>query len=688
MIDILQRLLMQSTQHTSGANIKDDAGLSAFDIGPARAAVERGDETWAARILYKYRKTQLSESEKRKVETALHSAVPRIKISPRCEVVLEGRQPKEVFNRFVSRMKECKARYNPQDYSWRVKLDLIDDLIAWFGANGFLVLESPRVIEEEKVKVKEEHSKTVTMRYADGKICFRCAKWDEDFNLVFSNKVGPLSGLAEYIPDTHERVTMSFALAQEAEAALIERGFELNKEESFLFALAEHEEKQRGFASMDPEVAKLLATGITLFPHQNRAIEFIEKSNGRCLVGAAMGAGKTPLTLAWAAKHNLRVCVVCPKVVRRNWVKEAGKFFPKNFKNAIELDKKSKSMPQAKSLSLVSVNYEGLTKWADYIRDGAFDLLIVDESQCIKDFKSQRSKLTRELSKSMKYACLLSGTAVKNDRYELHPQIQLLDPERYPDKSPLFNQSSGKFWHDIQSIYLSMPKNEVLSFLPPQTICRQDIEVSSPVGVPPGVEEVMRYRTQSAHSKVAATLEKAFDILDNSDESMIIFSESVEVCHKIHQTLERNYPGVALYHDGHMPNDRREEAKERFQNDPKIRVFVSTRQSLAVGATLTKATQGIFNDFPWNAADVMQAQDRFHRIGQHKPVFVHWVVAANSEFDCALVGIIEKKYRLQKAVTEGKKLSKTEEDYLKRPSQDVIADLIREHHKQKRRKAA
>src|SRR4030066_105476 len=41
---------------------------------------------------------------------------------------------------------------------------------------------------------------------------------------------------------------------------------------------------------------------------------------------------------------------------------------------------------------------------------------------------------------------------------------------------------------------------------------------------------------------------------------------------------------------------------------------------MAVGATLTAADKVVFNDLPWNAADLRQAEDRCHRGGQKNNV--------------------------------------------------------------------
>lgn len=957
-LQTLTRLLEASTQHTIGQIVKDDLGLSSFDIQSARRALELSDVKWAAIILRKYRKTQLTQEEGEALDAIPMG--PRMAISGSCVVSLIGRTEGRDFARYKDHCKNVLgAKFlTAPILGWQIKPGQVEEAVAWFQAAGFEVLEAPIYSSEAIAQIEAERAKeekTVDVCFRDAKIRFTSRCRSSTFNDIFSNKTGRISGVIEYLPETHERATMSFLLAEEAIGVLGKEGFQVQRAASYEAGKQAWEVLQTGYQTAIPEVVACLADGMSLFPHQNKAVKFIESSGGRCLLGCCMGSGKSAMALSWAAMRGLRVCIVGPKVVRRTWVREAAKFFPKNFKHCLELDKKSKKIPNPEHLDLVSVNYEGVDKWESFIREGCFDLLIVDECftgetlidtptgqkridniavgdlvynctgidevveisssfseesviingsiestlnhpflttegwktaktlkegdhlvstnetmrilrgnihsenrkgkvlrnilfsemanestgnkrediyertlcknktqsyrpekaniirmaqekqlhvqrgikaegeqypakneaqalhsrgkwnwanrirryfdgkarfrmgsstgitddstrglkekipssvqvrfwestkkivdrgewalsllkkgagsaqanssslvrvesvsivkhsgkkyynfgvrnhpsysvngilvhNChyIKNFKAKRTQTILSLSHSFPYSILLSGTAIKNNRYELHPQLQLLDQELYSEDCELFSQTTGKFWHDIQGIYLSMPKNEVLSFLPAKTTIRHDIDVQDPVGLPGSIEEITKYKHYCALTKVEASIEKIQDILDNSDDNVLFFSEFVDVVQKVHEAL-MNY---SIYHDGTMAHEAREKAKETFQKDDGPRVFCSTRPSLAVGATLTRANHVVFNDLPWNGADIQQAEDRTHRIGQVNPVNVYWVVAANSEFDCRLIELIEKKYRIQKAVTEGKQISEEERQFLAKP---------------------
>ena len=60
-----------------------------------------------------------------------------------------------------------------------------------------------------------------------------------------------------------------------------------------------------------------------------------------------------------------------------------------------------------------------------------------------------------------------------------------------------------------------------------------------------------------------------------------------------------------------------------FKDDTDINPLVATIQTLSTGVTLTTANTVIFINQPWRYVDKIQAEDRVHRIGQEKDVFIY-----------------------------------------------------------------
>ena len=650
-------------------------GFNKFDWGRWSNALSANNPYRMASILAKYKRqilAQWGESDYQVVVANLPTEGLKVSavgtISPINYI--------KDFKAYVTLVKQHGCRFLPTTKEWQAQKGFqIDAFLADAHTAGFEVLVDQGFdpnAAEEAAKAADEAKRVVRVAARqDGTIEFSCGAFSEMFNRIFSNKTGLLTGITEYEPDTHARLTRSVRLAEEAIAKIAARmpDFKIAIQDSFKYAVAHQNAMDEADKTAIPEITAVLAQDIKLFAHQNRAVQFLADNNGNGLLGACMGSGKTAMALAWAAMNGKRVLVICPKVVRRTWVQEAKKFFPTVFANATEL--KNCRLPSFAEISLVSVNYESIDKYLNKILDAKFDLLIVDESHCCKNPKAKRTRQVTEISKTIQHKILLSGTAIKNDREELFPQIDMIQPGRYTSSVSILKMTIGHFWHDISDVYLPMAKADVLAFLPTKTQMIVAQDVTNPTRLPESVEEVATCKVAAALSKVDATIEYLENVMENSDSKVLVFSDSMEVVQAIHA----HFGGLSILHHGQLSDNVREKAKEDFQNpeDPR-RIFVSTRQSLAVGATLTAANVVLFNDLPWTPADIAQAEDRTHRIGQHKPVTVVWMTAENSDFDTHLCNILRRKYALCKAVNEGKQVSDAEREWMSKPV--TFADLI------------
>ena len=82
--------------------------------------------------------------------------------------------------------------------------------------------------------------------------------------------------------------------------------------------------------------------------------------------------------------------------------------------------------------------------------------------------------------------------------------------------------------------------------------------------------------------------------------------------------------------DGSTKIEQRQALVERFNQDPKIFVFISSTRAGGVGINLTGADTVIFYDSDWNPAMDRQAQDRCHRIGQTREVHIYRLVSEHT----------------------------------------------------------
>jgi len=593
----------------------------------------------------------------------------------------DGRLNRNNFEKYVQLHRDMRLKGGNDEngnFVWVIPRD-VEKTFDWekyqqrLGELGVSLSHIPDPLPESEGR---DSSKVVRVRVSsDNKISFY-HPYDSKLVNFFSNRGGEISGIMEYNPTEKSRETYEIELAQEAVQKIKERfpDWEVVTE-GFDEAVRREEERQAELRKPIPHVSEKLDPQFKLFPYQNEAVRFLEAADGNALIGDEMGLGKTLQSLAFVASKNKRVLVVCPKVVRRTWIKEAEKFFPGHFQNKskelIAADLKH-GAPDLRNVNIATVNYESLEKFRPAIEAAGFDAIIVDESHRIKNPKAKATKLISEMAPMFAHKMLLSGTAIKNKKEELHTQIEIIRPGLFSRFGLKFGTIGG-VWNKLKKngVYLARQKKKVLTDLPEKTTQIAEVPVSGMPRLPTDIGEMSAARVVAAIAKTSATKDFVQEVIDSSDSNVLVFTESLDAAKKLKEELG----DVAILHHGQMSDDAREKAKEEFQNETSTkRVFVSTRQSLAVGATLTRADKVVFNDLPWTAADVRQAEDRAHRVGQRNNVNVYWITAQNSDWDVNLSEIVKKKYELNRKMNEGKQLTKEEREWMEKP---VSLDDIR-----------
>ena len=504
-----------------------------------------------------------------------------------------------------------------------------------------------------------------------GKYAFY-STFSRDFNDIFSNKTGVLTGITEYVRELgHARVTDNRHLVDEALERIRERmpghtivvAPEVKQQQD-----AQNEALQAAQKPI-PEVTKHLAQGVELFPFQNAGTRFLIEQDGNALIGDEMGLGKTMQTLAYAAAKGRRVLVVCPRVVRKNWLREATRFFPDYFKGrelkASELRKTGQ--PDLSQDNIVTVNYESLHKFLPAIEAAGFDTIVIDESHRMKNPKAKITQTLKKLGKPMKHKILLSGTAIKNKKVELFEQLELIRPGMFRSAEELKMATTGSVAHKLSDVYLARAKKEVLKDLPPKisNIIKMDVPLDDLPETPREIGEISRAKADLAVAKTGATTDFVKEILSSSDSNVLVFSDSKEAAYE----LKAKLGDVAVLHTGDQNEKQKEAAISHFDpatrkaGDP-VRVFVATTQSAGIGINLQTADKVVFNDLPWTPADLRQAEDRAYRIGTTSAVNVYWNTVEGHEFDELIAETIKRKYELAKKVLEKKQLTPEERKWM------------------------
>lgn len=247
-----------------------------------------------------------------------------------------------------------------------------------------------------------------------------------------------------------------------------------------------------------------LASDITPYSFQNQGIAFMA-NNKRVILADDMGTGKTLQSLsAVAVLDSYPLLVVCPLVVKGNWLKEIRRFYPTKSVAYIGPDpewniKNSGTFTnQWKDSDIVVINYDIITRHCDAIMSRKWQAIICDESHYVKNRSAQRSAsvikiatgydptLRRNVTEGIPVRFLLTGTPIMNRPAELISQLTIIDRLRNPfggynafmrrycgayNNGYGFVSGEAKNLEELASmlrtnILLRRTKREVLPFLP------------------------------------------------------------------------------------------------------------------------------------------------------------------------------------------------------------------------------
>jgi SWI/SNF-related matrix-associated actin-dependent regulator of chromatin subfamily A-like protein 1 len=160
-------------------------------------------------------------------------------------------------------------------------------------------------------------------------------------------------------------------------------------------------------------------------------------------------------------------------------------------------------------------------------------------------------------------------------------------------------------------------------------------------------DEISDMRHKIALMKVPAVIEHVEDALE-STAKIILFAHHRDVIAQ----LVAHFGDACVSIVGDTSSDDRQLAVDRFQTDPAVRLFVGSIGACREGLTLTAATTVIFAELDWVPANVSQAEDRAHRIGQTGNVLVQHLVLDGS-LDARMVATIIAKQGIADAALDG-----------------------------------
>ena len=367
--------------------------------------------------------------------------------------------------------------------------------------------------------------------------------------------------------------------------------------------------------------------------------------------------------------------IVMPRSLLFNWQREAAQFTP-DLRVYIHADQGR--IAEAEGFSehdLVLTTYGVMLRDVALLRSYNFRLIILDESQAIKNPMAETSRAARLLQAEQRLA--LTGTPIENSTLELWSQFAFLNPgllgnldyfrEEFanPIERKQDDDSANFLRKMVFPFILRRTKDQVALDLPPRSeellivemepaqrklyAKTRDYYRSMLLGLMEDeggmndarmkiLEGLLRLRQICNHPRLvdakfrgtSAKFELLLETLDTlraEGHKALIFSQFVQMLTIIREALDARAIPYA-YLDG-STRDRQAEV-DRFQSTPELPFFLISLKAGGVGLNLTAADYVIHVDPWWNPAVEMQATDRTHRIGQTKPVFVYKLITKDT----------------------------------------------------------
>ena len=157
--------------------------------------------------------------------------------------------------------------------------------------------------------------------------------------------------------------------------------------------------------------------------------------------------------------------------------------------------------------------------------------------------------------------------------------------------------------------------------------------------------EGMIVRQFLANQMVENTIKLSDEKIEDGDKVVIMCTFTDEL-----QKFKEYYGNKCVVYDGKMTSKAKDKAFDKFQNDPKVKVFVGNIVAASVGLSLTAAHTLIFNSYSWVYADNAQAEDRVYRLTSTDDVEIIYQLFTDSISEHMYQTVMEKQRILNETI--------------------------------------
>jgi SNF2 family DNA or RNA helicase len=433
------------------------------------------------------------------------------------------------------------------------------------------------------------------------------------------------------------------------------------------------------------------------YDHQKKAFAIATSLNASAML-MEMGTGKTLVAIAVAGHRFIQeqikyLVIVAPLSVLPVWERQFKQHanFPYTIEILNDLSTKDKAWTineirktPEKYLQVIVINYESI--WRESVFKALEKLvkhhtmIILDESQKIKNRSTEAAKALRKLGAVCKYKMILTGTPVTQSPADFFSQYRFLDSEIFGEK-----------WSDFERKYLVTDYynyNEIVGYNSLDELAKKAHSIAfrctkkECLDLPPMIDEIL-YSYLNESKEVYDTMEEDFVVSlgSNTIEAPVVLSqilrlqqitggflpihdelnpskiieykeigtEKIEMLREVIEGLPKNEKVVivcrfkpeiwaiekmlcgmgkgVLVLSGDVPANERGKIVDTFQNDKGVDAIIINIQVGGSGIDLYAASTMIFYSIDYSYANYEQVKSRIHRVGQtaDKVTYIHLI---------------------------------------------------------------
>ena len=405
--------------------------------------------------------------------------------------------------------------------------------------------------------------------------------------------------------------------------------------------------------------------------HQRTTAEFLTLHK-KSFCFNEQGTGKTASAI-WAADFLMkqgkvrRALIICPlSIMDSAWRADLFEVAMHRTVDVAHGDAKKRKKIINNGAEFVVINFDGVEIVEDEIRNGGFDLIIVDEATHYKNAQSKRWKCLNRLVTEDTWLWMMTGTPAAQSPLDAYGLAKLVNPGAVPRffgsfRDQVMMKITQFKWiakpNATETVYnalqpaIRFTKEQCLD-LPDMTYVKRAVELTrqqkkyynelknklvmeaageevTAVNAAIVMNKLLQISAGAVYTDDGATLE--FDIknrynvlkevIDESSQKVLVFVPFRHTIDIIVDKLRKDGLTAEVIR-GDVSAANRTEIFKRFQETPDPKILVVQPQSAAHGVTLTAANTVVWWGPTSSLETYAQANARVHRSGQKHPCTV------------------------------------------------------------------